>query len=160
MSQPIIHQDPFSIAHAGIVECLLADDVIREYHEGKQIFLDFISQPEMPTLTNPTIPAKDMPRMSLLSSNAEWNPNNTCTGLLTYDVNIRLAGFHTRSPLLRPLVFLTMRAIRRLSAYLNVLTFEEKPLRTVNNTASAQFEHDDERMLWTVTLPISIQIYI
>jgi len=157
-----IPPDPLTLVYNGIVSAILADKFIKSLHENRVIFFDFLPLPDMPNTMNPPIPAKDMPRMSLLQETAVWGANNSCTGRIDYAVNIRILGFGTRTMELNPLVFHLLKLIRpgHLDGTLRAISYQEKLLQTMSKGGAATYEHDNERQLWTCTIPIEIQIFL
>jgi hypothetical protein len=152
--------DPLSLIYDGIITGMLDDEFIKKLHEDQVVFLDFLPLPDVQGLQNPPVPAKDMPRVSLMPESVTWGANNSCTGRIDYVVNIKIAGYHTRSAAFHPLVFHFLRMTRTIDKFLRMLVFDGRPLQTVSKAGSATFEHDDERLLWICTIPIEIQIYM
>jgi hypothetical protein len=157
-----IPPDPLTLVYNGIVSAIIADQFIKSLHDDHVLFLDFLPLPDMPNASNPPIPAKDMPRMSLMQETVMWGSNNSCTGRIDYTVNIKISGFGTRSAEFNPLVFHLLQVIRPgyLTAVFQSIQYQEKPLQTMSKGGSATYEHDDERQLWTCTIPIDIQLFL
>ena len=156
----LTQSDPLSLVYNGIVDAITADPFIKSLHEAKAIFLDFLPLANSPGSANPPLPARDMPRMSLLPDSTSWLPNNTCTGRIDHTINMRIAGYNTRSALFNPLVFHLLKITRQLDAVLRTLQYQGRKLQTVSKGGAADYEHDDERLLWTCTIPVEIQIYL
>jgi hypothetical protein len=158
--EELYRKDPLSLIYNGIVEGIIADDFIKSLADNHVVVMDFIPMPDLPDITNPTSPIRDKPKVSLMADSVTWGASNSCTGRLDYTINIIIRGSHTRSILFNPLVFHFMRVIRKLDTFLRPLKFEDKPLGTISKVGSATFEHDDEHLQWTCTIPIEIQLYI
>jgi len=152
--------DPLSLVFNGIAEVILTDEFIKSLHEAKVIFLDFLPLPDSKTLANPPLPARDMPRMSLLPDSTAWQTNNSCTGKIDHTINVRIAGFTTRSKLFNPLVFHLLKITRLLDGALRAIQYQGNALRTVSRGGTASYDHDDERLIWSCTIPVEIQIYL
>jgi len=158
--EELYQSDPLSLIYNGIITGILSDDFIRSLSDNKVVVLDFIPLPESPEIMNPATPMRDKPRVSLLPESTIWAANNSCTGRLDHVINIIIRGYHTRSPLYNPLLFHFMRVIRILDVFLRPIMFKDRPLNTVSKAGQATFEHDDEKLQWTCTIPIEIQLYI
>jgi hypothetical protein len=157
-----IPPDPLTLVYNGIVSAILADDFVKSLHDEHIIFLDFLPLPDMPNTVNPPVPAKGTPRVSLMQDTILWGPNNSCTGRIDYNVNIKVVGFGTRSVEFNPLAFHLVKVVRfgQLDGIFRGMQFEGKPLQTISKGGGASFEHDDERQFWTLTIPIEIQIFL
>jgi hypothetical protein len=158
--EELYQSDPLSLIYNGIVTGILADDFIQSLSENGVVVLDFLPMPDLPDITNPTTAMRDLPRVVLRADSVVWSTNNSCSGRLDYVINVVIYGYHSRSILFNPLVFHFMRVIRKLDTFLRPLTFQDRPLGTISKAGSAAFEHDDEKLQWTCTIPIEIQLYI
>ena len=156
----LIPPDPLSLVYNGIADAILADEFIKSLHDAKVIFLDFLPLLDSQNLTNPALPARDMPRMSLLPDSTTWQTNNSCTGRIDHTISVRIAGYNTRSALFNPLVFHLLKITRHLDGLLRAIQYQGNTLRTVSRGGTASYEHDDERLLFACTIPIEIQIYL
>jgi hypothetical protein len=158
--EQLYQSDPLSLIYNGIVSGIIADDFIKSLSDNKVVVLDFLPMPNLPDITNPSVPMRDKPKVSLMADSVTWGPSNSCTGKLDYVINIIIRGYHTRSILFNPLVFHFMRVIRKADTYLRPLMFQDKPLGTISKVGSAAFTHDNEKLEWSCTIPIEIQLYI
>jgi hypothetical protein len=158
--EELYQSDPLSLIYNGIVTGIIADDFIKSLSDNAVVVLDFLPMPNLPEITNPSSPMRDRPRVSLMAESVTWGANNSCTGRLDYTINIVIHGQHTRSILFNPLVYHFMRVIRKLDTFLRPILFQGKPLSSISKVGSATFEHDDEKLQWTCTIPIEIQLYI
>jgi hypothetical protein len=158
--EELYQSDPLSLIYNGIVTGILADNFIQSLSDNKVVVLDFLPMPNLPDIANPVTSMRDLPRVALKADSVTWATNNSCSGRLDYVINIVIQGYHSRSILFNPLVFHFMRVIRGIDTFLRPIVFQNRPLGTISKVGSATFEHDDEKLQWTCTIPIEIQLYI
>ena len=91
-----------------------------------------------------------------------WGTNNSSTGRIDFAINVKITGFGTRTTEFNPLVFHLLKITRpgQLDATLRTIQYQKKPLQTISRGGNASYEYDEERQLWTCTIPIEIQIYM
>ena len=152
--------DPLSLVYHGIAKAMSADEYLHSLHEANKIFLNFMPLPDLPVTANPPIPAKDMPRLSLTPESTTWQSSNSSTGRIDHTVNVKLTGYDTRSVEFYPVVFHLLKITRQLSLLLNAIDYQDRQHPVHSKGGSASYEHDDERLIWTCTIPIELQIYM
>jgi len=155
-----VELDPLTLVYNGIVEAILSDDFVKPLHDKQCIFLDFL--PNTPNTANTAVPVRNMPRMSLMQDAVTWGTNNSSTGRIDFAINVKITGFGTRTTEFNPLVFHLLKITRpgQLDATLRTIQYQKKPLQTISRGGNASYEYDEERQLWTCTIPIEIQIYM
>ena len=154
--------DPLSLVYNGIVKAISDDEFVKAYHDNKNIFMDFIPLPDLPNTTNPQTPARNMPKMSLMQDTVLWGPNNSCSGRIDLNINLKVTGYGTRSSEFNPLIFQLLKITRpgQLHGTLHAIHYQGNSLRTICRGGNASYEHDDERQVWSCTIPIEIQIFL
>jgi len=154
--------DPLSLIYNSIVDAFSTDEFIKSLHDNQSIFLDFLPPRSPSSSTNLMPPARNMPRMSLMQEAITWGTNNSCTGRIDFAISVKITGFGTRSVGFNPLVFHLLKMTRpgQLDATLRLLQYQEKQLKTISRGGNASYEYDEERQLWTCSIPVEIQIYM